>query len=114
METDNTKSLGVVRVQNKVANENGLVGENGQIAPAAIITSQPTMQSATNGAQIELEEISHVGHEVGHTFMPNLDNSKSESKPGSGGLMTDPPGRIKPSEVDKIIKNSIPAAKKTD
>ncbi|PIX10064.1 MAG: hypothetical protein COZ75_03525, partial [Flavobacteriaceae bacterium CG_4_8_14_3_um_filter_34_10] len=112
MEVENTKTVGSKREQAKIALENGLEGapkfDGGpnDIAPAAIITTNPTGQSFTNGIEIETEEDSHIGHEVGHTLMTRSDE---ENRPGTGGLMDDPPGGVRNFEVDKMIEDSVKA-----
>ena len=47
-----------------------------------------------------LEEFIELAHEMGHTFMTRGQKGE-ENKPGTGGLMDDPPQHIQPFEVDK-------------
>jgi len=115
MEVENTKTVGTLNEQIKIAQENGLEGtpkfDGGpnDIAPAAIITTNPTGQSSTNGMEIETEKDSHIGHEVGHTLMTRGSKRDEENPPGTGGLMDDPPGNVRNFEVDKMIEDAVKA-----
>ncbi len=35
--------------------------------------------------------------------------NKEENRPGTGGLMGDPPGHVTSREVDKMLEDAIPA-----
>jgi RHS repeat-associated protein len=114
MEVANPNTLGDDR--RKVATEYGLEGkpafEGGSnlIAPAVIISAQQTGQSKTKLFEVELSQNSDVGHEVGHEFLKG-GQKEEENPPGTGGLMDDPPGRVLPFEVDKMLRDSIEANK---
>ncbi|HTF22203.1 MAG TPA: putative Ig domain-containing protein [Chryseolinea sp.] len=111
----NTADAGPIAEQQTMANEHGLEGGQpafkggpNQIAPAAIVTTQPTGQSSTNGIAIMVDDTpGATAHEVGHTMMTRS-QSQEEGRPGSGGVMVDPPGPVKSEEVDKMIQDSIP------
>jgi len=116
MEVENTNGFGTPEEAREVAIENGVPGGKppfdgafGEVAPAAIVTTKPTLQSRTDKISIEVDDTAGAtAHEVGHTLMRNRGGQRAEeSKPGSGGLMTDPPGLIKASEVDKMLENAV-------
>lgn len=111
MEVENTSTLGDRNAQRVVAIANGLEGVPGfdggpnQVAPAAIVTSKGTNQSQTNGIEIEVDDTpGATAHEVGHTLMTR---ANEESRPGSGGLMVDPPQAISREEVSKMLQDAI-------
>ena len=114
LEVEDPCNPGSLIEQTAIAIEYGLEGapkfEGGpnQIVPAAVLTSKSTTQSQSNGLFIKVDNTpGATAHEVGHKLMLR-EQSDEESKPGSGGLMVDPPSFIKPAEVDKIFKDAIP------
>ena len=115
VEVENTSSVGTKAEQRQFAIENGLEGSplfeggDNQTSPAAIVTGKVTKQSQTNGLEIEVDDTpGATAHEVGHTLMTR-EYSQEEGRAGTGGLMVDPPGKVKSSEVDKMIEDAIPA-----
>lgn len=113
LEVENTNSVSRSE-QTRIATEQGLEGGRpvfdggpNELAPAAIVTTQPTNQSSTNGVSIQVDDTpGATAHEVGHTLMSRGRNDQ-ESRPGSGGLMVDPPSVVSSREVDKFLQDAI-------
>jgi len=81
-------------------------GGQDQTVPAAIVTSRFSLTGHNNQFfTMHNPRISgSLAHEVGHTL---LTREKEESRPGTGGLMVDPPSVIRPAEVTKMLKDAI-------
>jgi hypothetical protein len=113
-QVENTASAGTQSEARAMAMQEGLPGgepafEGGsdRTVPAAIITTQGTLQSSTDGISIRVDDTpGATAHETGHTLMTRGQQGE-EGRPGSGGLMTDPPGHIKSSEIDKMLQDAI-------
>ena len=96
-----------------IARLNGLEGApdrpggSARLVPGVVVT-QGTYPTGINNQLYTMNNNDiegSIAHEVGHTLMTG---GPEESQPSSGGLMVDPPSLIKPNEVDKMLKDSIP------
>jgi RHS repeat-associated protein len=113
-QVENTASAGTRSEARATAMQEGLPGgepafdgEADRTVPAAIVTTQGTVQSSTEGISIKVDDTpGATAHETGHTLMTRGQRGE-ESRAGSGGLMTDPPAHINSSEVDKMLQDAI-------
>lgn len=111
LEVENTAKMDDKTARNLSISE-GLIGKPAfegdvnNVAPATIISTGFSIPSATTGnGFITLEEFIELAHEMGHTFMTR-GQKQEENKPGTGGLMDDPPQHIRQFEVDKMLEDA--------
>jgi RHS repeat-associated protein len=113
----NPNNAGTEVEQKEIAIAHGLEaepafkGDANAIAPAALITSAATLQSETeNNMTVKSDgKDGSIAHEVGHTL---LTRGNEEGEAGKGGVMVDPPGKVKSSEVDMMIQDALPKKNK--